>query len=306
MSNSINEYITELSISGSEEAFVRFFFDEYEEQFVQKNLQLKVRTTVDGYWVAETLGMPMLKWIAEKYFNDIFGSHQDSVDIAAIVENAIRRISAIVSRVINEEALRSTLANLNSTQRIFSEYFRAPTTDRLNETTNDSSKVISNLATLGINGHDSYIGATTLRICILQERAKTAMNPELRKGELLNIVGLIEEAIKHHNAMKISWEEWNKNRHVIKPICFGNYCGFWVYRDNEVIGKFGNRDNRLNPFLAQQISESFNNDIYPNRIKPGDEAIKKWEINKKAILNAISENNIEISYILELINKQLK
>src|SRR6266481_2873593 len=126
---------------------------------------------VGEYWIATALATGALEWTGGALMQNLFGSSNEGENIAAIIEAAVRRLAGIVRQEIENNALRQCIASVDATRTNFLDDLRAPSRMRLELTTHSATQAVADLRTLALAGHPSYMGAVTLRILILQERA---------------------------------------------------------------------------------------------------------------------------------------
>jgi hypothetical protein len=142
------------------------------------------------------------------------------------------------------------------------------------------------------------MGAVTLRILILQERARRFAST--RNGELRNIVAQIDKAIEHHKEMTKEWEKWNYNRYKRHLECRGDFCGLWALKDGVLIKAFGNRSANPEIFITEDSARTYNQEVYPNYVAPGDKVVRQWTAIKNAIDYCIDRHRTNLNDIVEV------
>jgi hypothetical protein len=260
-------------------------------------------STIGYYWVATALATGALEWIGNKVMQSLFGSTvNESSDIARLLNNLIEKFQDIVRQEITESSLRQCRADLNSVQTNFLEYLNAPTEFRLEITSQDSTKAVNGLKSMKLPGHSAYISAVSIKLLILQERIKVF---EIhRKGELQNTLDLINQSVEYHKELSKAWETWNFSLYKLETQCAGDFCGFWVVK-NQIpllkVGKYGL--DKVEPFIQMHSKKTFINDVYPKYIAQADEVIRQWIILANAIQWSLQNENFDVAYLLEITQK---
>lgn len=269
---------------------------ESEDNFLSETSQ------IGYYWVATALATGALQWIGGQVMQNLFGSGTQENNIGEILKNLVEQFKNIVHQEIEQEAVRQCISKISATQTNFLEYLNAPTDFKLELADNDSSHGVAGLKSLELAGYTAFISAVSLRITILQERAKHFSNN--RSGELINIARLIRQSIEYHDAMMISWKKWNLSLYLRHTECRGNFCGLWVIKNGEVIFKVGNRaPERREEFIKTHSESSFNNEVYPKYIQPAVEIVRQWSCIENAIYWCKERGKEDIDSIAEITKK---
>ena len=233
------------------------------------HLKSTLNTSYIGhYWVATALATGALQWLGGRAMQGIFGSgSSDGQNIGLMIQETIRQMSSIIQVRIEENALREYRARVEAAQNTFQDFLRAPTDALLENATIEATKAVALLRSLGIVGQSAYMGAVSLRLLILQERANR-FQPN-RDGELQNIVAQIEQGREHHNTMLPYWRQWNLSLYIKETVCRGNFCGLWVYKRGVVIFKTGNLGGAKRDKFIQDHSElTYKTEVVPTHITP--------------------------------------
>ncbi len=106
--------------------------------------------------------------------------------IEELLNRQLEAIAEIVTDAIKQNEIRKDSARLSAIQDEMADYMRVPASvDRLHRATADSLYLIHDLATFGFDTYGLLMCAASLRLAILQERAKRD------KAELVNIQSFI-------------------------------------------------------------------------------------------------------------------
>lgn len=184
----------------------------------------------------------ILGWIGAEIMDVIFGSSRRSqINLQSLVTQLVDGVGAIVRRSIHENEMRILSANLSALEFSLVHYRNAPEQiDRLQNATNDATKLVAQLESMKLLGHRGYMIAASLWITILQEREKRF------GGERANIKYTTDKIIEQVELRHLEWREWHLGRYSWKPWPFSRHLSgelVTIYEDGEQIGgKIWKRD----------------------------------------------------------------
>jgi hypothetical protein len=130
-----------------------------------------------------------------------------------LLTRQLEAIADILREELENNEIRRSIGRLASIRQKMIEYRQAPQSlDRLYDATADSQNVISDLQTLGFDTYLQVLSAGSVRLAILQERAK------LDQAETGNYRNFVSSLVTYHETTRESVEYLTNPYVVVRPL----------------------------------------------------------------------------------------
>jgi len=225
-------------------------------------------------WVAISLAEGVLAYIGGQVFSSLFGGRNPT--LSEFMAQLVETLKKVVRIAIQENEVRSLVADLRDAEFTLMEYLNAPAgRDRLERSTELASSAFSQLSSLGLVGHRAFMVAVSFQIVVLEERRKVFGDVEIE-----NVILRLNSALRTARKLHREWKKWHRTRYTIVSDSLGpNYPGgvvFFVLYDGVQVWS-GAAQEHASRFMEENLKLTWRTDTYRKHVKPSRQVCKKWK-----------------------------